>query len=57
MLILCYLITGVGSNESYTFHMHGAGAHVVATGQIGGAPLTYEQFLRLDEGNKIARYG
>lgn len=50
------LVSGFGSNDSYTFHMHGHGMQVVATGQRhDGSPLSKDQFLRINQENKIAR--
>ncbi|KOB79192.1 Laccase-25 [Operophtera brumata] len=47
---------GFGSNDSYTFHMHGLGMQIIATGQRhDGLPLSKNQFLRLDQEIKIAR--
>ncbi|XP_013194946.2 uncharacterized protein LOC106138359 [Amyelois transitella] len=45
-----------GSNESYTFHLHGYPMYVVATGQnADNKPLSKEEFYNLDAEHKINR--
>lgn len=53
---LCDIFVGAGSNDSYTFHMHGYGMQVVATGQsANGTELSKEKFQLLDKEGKIQR--
>lgn len=47
---------GFGSNESYTFHMHGSSMQVVSTWQQPqGKPISKEEFQRLDKEGVIIR--
>ncbi|CAK1581693.1 unnamed protein product [Parnassius mnemosyne] len=47
---------GFGSNDSYTFHIHGYSAQVVATGRTSnGKPISKRDFSLLDKNGKIKR--
>ncbi|KAL0894088.1 hypothetical protein ABMA27_014134 [Loxostege sticticalis] len=47
---------GFGSNDSYTFHMHGFGAQVVATWQNpDGKPISRKDFEKMIEKGKVDR--
>ncbi|XP_037869374.1 uncharacterized protein LOC101739043 isoform X2 [Bombyx mori] len=56
MLEIALINEGNGSDESYTFHMHGFGMKVLATGHSqDGNPLTKEKFIQLDKEGKLMR--
>ncbi|XP_072943842.1 uncharacterized protein [Epargyreus clarus] len=47
---------GFGSNDSYTFHLHGYSAEVIATWQNpNNLPISREDFHKLDKEGKIIR--
>ncbi|XP_059057139.1 uncharacterized protein LOC131850794 [Achroia grisella] len=53
---LVLLNEGFGSNDSYTFHLHGFTMQVVATGQnLDKKPISLTEFKKLDESRKIDR--
>lgn len=54
---LLSVFSGFGSNDSYTFHMHGYSMQIVSTWQNPeGKPISKEEFLRLDIEGKVVRY-
>ncbi|XP_063531559.1 uncharacterized protein LOC134742378 [Cydia strobilella] len=56
ILELVLLNEGFGSNDSYTFHMHGYSMQIVATMQgSDGKPISKETFEQLDNDGKIKR--
>ncbi|XP_063821940.1 uncharacterized protein LOC135071964 [Ostrinia nubilalis] len=56
MLELALVNEGFGSNDSYTFHMHGLSAQIVATWQSpDGKPISREEFEKLMEDQKVVR--
>lgn len=56
VLELALVNEGFGSNDSYTFHMHGYSMQVIATWQNPkDKPVSKEEFQRLDKGGKILR--
>ncbi|XP_013180397.1 PREDICTED: laccase-2-like isoform X1 [Papilio xuthus] len=53
---LVFINEGFGSNDSYTFHMHGYSMRVLATGQSkDGKPISKSEFQLLDKRGKIER--
>ncbi|XP_031768453.1 uncharacterized protein LOC113517565 [Galleria mellonella] len=53
---LVLLNEGFGSNDSYTFHLHGFTMQVVATWQsLDKKPISLEEFKRLDKEKKVIR--
>ncbi|XP_053625627.1 uncharacterized protein LOC128683739 [Plodia interpunctella] len=55
LLEIALVNEGFGSNDSYTFHLHGYSMLVVATGQNADKPLSNEEFHKLDADQKINR--
>uniref|UniRef100_A0A1E1WDK1 Plastocyanin-like domain-containing protein n=1 Tax=Pectinophora gossypiella TaxID=13191 RepID=A0A1E1WDK1_PECGO len=56
LIELALVNEGFGSNESYTFHIHGYGMQVIATGKnTDDAPLSKVKFQSLDKEGKIIR--
>ena len=53
----CYFyFLGFGSNDSYTFHMHGYSMQVIATWQNPkDKPISKQDFQRLNNDGKILR--
>ncbi|XP_068629840.1 uncharacterized protein [Battus philenor] len=53
---LAFINEGFGSNDSYTFSMHGYSMEVVATGEFkDGKSITKQEFQLLDQKGKIER--
>ncbi|XP_032514057.2 uncharacterized protein LOC116767710 [Danaus plexippus] len=47
---------GFGSNDSYTFHMHGYNMQIISTWRNPSKrPFTKEEFMKLDENHSIVR--
>lgn len=50
------MVTGFGSNDSYTFHLHGYSMQVVASWQReNNEPISKEEFLKLDKEGSVKR--